>query len=136
MFLGSFRNNKLVKQKEETYPSLESTGSNEKLGVINPQGYSFNTVLPKQGISKYSGSRYSNADLKSEIFELENKKEIQQKKNSEVCIEEFHKIKEENTELRLEIEKLKEEKEELKQQRDLNYQLFMKAQKKLSQTQH
>ncbi len=41
-------------------------------------------------------------------------------------------MKDENERLKEEINKLKEEKEELKLQRDLNYKLFMNAQKKNS----
>lgn len=49
-----------------------------------------------------------------------------------VDAKEYDKLKEENERLKEKIERLKEEKEEIKLQRDLNYKLFMNAQKKIS----
>ena len=59
-FLSSFKKKKfLVKEhqkSEKTNDSEEIKGFNENLGVINPQGYAFNTWLPQKGLSKYNGN--------------------------------------------------------------------------------
>jgi hypothetical protein len=61
-FLGSFKNKfgemKILEPLKiiDTFSSIESCGMNENSGPINPKGYAFNTVLPKQGLSKYRSS--------------------------------------------------------------------------------
>ncbi|CAI2380432.1 unnamed protein product [Moneuplotes crassus] len=130
-FMASIRSAKFLPPKEENYESIESIYLNENSGKVNPQGYAFDTILPKQGLSKYQSVCNTNTNLQTEIIckEVPDLIDLSCKM---VDAKEYDKLKEENERLKEEIERLKEEKEEIKLQRDLNYKLFMKAQKKIS----
>ena len=51
--MASLKSAKFLPTKDENYDSIESNYLNENSGKVNPQGYAFNTILPKQGLSKY-----------------------------------------------------------------------------------
>lgn len=52
---GMFKQSEVPQSENtDTYASIESSSMNEESKAMNPNGYTFNTLLPKEGLSKYN----------------------------------------------------------------------------------